>query len=179
MKTIIKITKQTLLLFSILNCMQVFAQSNKKADRKADKETAQWRYQVECAGIGKEGTSMIKVWSYSTKADVAMEQAMKNAVHAIIFQGYAGGPQGCTPQKALTSNPSLEQQKEDFFKDFFADGGKFQKYVSSANDGAIGGGDRVKIGKEYKIGVIVIVMKENLRKDLVAAGVIGDLNSGF
>lgn len=168
-----------MLLLSLLNGLQAFAQSERKADKKADKETTQWRYQVECAGIGKEGTAMIKVWSYSTKPNIAMEQSMKNAVHAIIFQGYAGGQQGCTAQKALTNNPSLEQQKEDFFKDFFADGGKFQKYVSSANDGAVGGGDVVKIGKEYKVGVIVIVMKENLRKDLVAAGVLSDLNSGF
>ncbi|HRH64863.1 MAG TPA: hypothetical protein PLU53_01060, partial [Bacteroidia bacterium] len=104
-----------------------------QAKKKANKDTEAWRYEVECAGVGKEGTYMIKVWSYSKKPQVAMEQCKKNAVHAVIFQGFAGGGQGCTPQKALTSNPSLEQEKADYFEEFFADGGKYMKYVSSAN----------------------------------------------
>jgi hypothetical protein len=37
----------------------------------------------------------------------------------------------------------------------------------------------IKIGKEYKIGVIVSVQKDYLRKDLEAAGVIKGLSSGF
>jgi len=53
------------------------------------------------------------------------------------------------------------------------------KYVSSANDGAIGEGDRVNVGKEYKVGVIVTVFKDNLRKDLEDAGIVKGLNSGF
>ncbi|HNP47341.1 MAG TPA: hypothetical protein PKK99_00790 [Bacteroidia bacterium] len=162
-------------LLSGLPTHSAFAQAKKKAN----KDTEDWRYEVECAGVGKEGTYMIKVWSYSKKPQVAMEQCKKNAVHAVIFQGFAGGGQGCTPQKALTNNPALEQEKADFFAEFFADGGKYMKYVSTANDGAIGAGDRVKVGKEYKVGVIVTVAKDNLRKDLENAGIIKSLTSGF
>ena len=134
----------------------VFSPAFSQAKKKANKDTENWRYEVECAGIGKEGTYLIKVWSYSKKPQVAMEQSKKNAVHAIIFQ-----------------------EKADFFEEFFADGGKYMKYVSSANDGAIGEGDRVKVGKEYKVGVIVTVFKDNLRKDLEDAGIVKGLNSGF
>lgn len=158
-----------------LGCQTVLAQ----AGRKADRDTREWRYEVECAGIGKEGTYLVKVWSYSKKPAIAMEQAKKNAVHAIIFQGFGGGAQGCTSQKALTNNTALEQEKADFFADFFADGGKYMKYVGTANDGAMGEGDRIKIGKEYKMGVIVTVLKDNLRKDLEQAGILKKLDSGF
>ena len=53
------------------------------------------------------------------------------------------------------------------------------KYVSESGDGNVDAGDRVKVGKEYKIGVLVSVSKDALRKDLEAAGIIKGLSSGF
>ena len=53
------------------------------------------------------------------------------------------------------------------------------KFVSLTNDGAVAAGDRIKVGKEYKIGLIVSVRKDALRKDLEQAGIIKGLNSGF
>lgn len=151
-----------------------------QAGRKADKDTKNWRYEVQCVGVGNEGTKLIKVFSYSKKPDVAIEQAKKNAIHAMIFQGYNGNSEsGCPTQKPLTSDPTLEQQKADFFDAFFADKGKYMKFVSVSGDGSIAPEDRMKVGKEYKIGVVVSVMYDLLRKDLEAAGIIRGLSSGF
>lgn len=151
------------------------AQLNKK--KAAQEDTENWRYEIECVGIGKPGTKVIKVWSYSKKEKIALNQAKKNAVHGIIFQGYAGGGQGCTSQKPLASDPAIEQQKAEFFENFFElEGGKYMKFVSSSGDGTP---TVMKVGKEYKIGVVVTVMSDNLRKDLEAAGIIKGLASGF
>jgi hypothetical protein len=79
----------------------------------------------------------------------------------------------------LTQNPNLEQEKEGFFKDFFATGGKYLKFVSLANNGNIAPEDRIKIGKEYKIGVVISVNQALLRKDLEDAGIIKGLSNGF
>jgi len=79
----------------------------------------------------------------------------------------------------LTNNVNLENEKADFFEPFFADGGKYMKFVSTANDGAVAAEDRMKIGKEYKVGVIVSVNVSALRKDLEAAGIIKSLGAGF
>ncbi len=152
--------------------------SNAQAKRKANKDTEAWRYEIECVGIGTEGTYLIKVWSYSKKPKIAIEQAKKNAIHGVIFKGYAGA-QGCTSQKPLVNNPAIEDEKADFFNDFFAEGSKYMKYVGVAGDGEINSGDVLKIGKEYKIGVVVTVQKDYLRKDLEAAGIIKGLSSGF
>jgi len=153
---------------------------NAQAKKKANKDTEQWRYEIECVGTGVQGTYLIKVWSYSKKPDVAIEQAKKNAVHGIIFKGYAGGKNGCTSQKSLARNPNLEQEQETFFKGFFADGGKYMKFVSFAADAAVAASDIMKVGrKEYKIGVVVSVKKDELRKDLETAGIIKGLASGF
>lgn len=153
------------------------AQLSKK--KKANNDTQDWKYEIECVGIGKPGTKLVKVWSYSKNAKVANGQAKKNAVHGMVFQGYSGGGQGCTSQKALVSDPSIEHQKKEFFEEFFADGGKYMKYVSHSGDATpevIG----VKLkGYKYKVGVIVTVNTNDLRKDLEAAGIVKGLSSGF
>lgn len=155
------------------------AQVSKKA--KAQKDTEAWKYEIECVGIGKPGTKIIKVWSYSKKANIATAQAKKNAIHGIIFQGYAGGGgQGCTNQAALVTDPTIEQQKKEFFDNFFdINGGKYMKFVSRSSDATP---EVIKVnikGYKYKVGVIVTVMTNSLRKDLEAAGVVKGLSSGF
>jgi hypothetical protein len=173
MKTMLK--KTNLLLFMLIGFSIA---ANAQAKKKANKDTENWRYEIECVNVGAEGSYLIKVFSFSKNPTVAIEQAKKNAVHGIIFKGFTGSGAGCT-QKPLTNNPALEQEKEIFFKDFFADGGKYMKFVSVTNNGAVAAEDRMKIGKEYKIGVIVSVAKDALRKDLEAAGIVRSLNSGF
>ena len=165
-----------LMVFSVFFSEQTYAQ---KGQKKADNETHEWRYEVEAVGTGTQGTYQIKVWTYSKNQETAIEQAKKNAVHAIIFKGFPnnGRTQG---QKPLARNPNLEQEKEEFFKEFSKDGGKFQKYVFLANNGAIAPGDRIKMSKkEYKIGVVVSVNVAGVRKDLEEAGIIKGLSSGF
>lgn len=150
------------------------------AKKKADKQTVEWRYEVQCVGVGNEGTKLIKVFSYSKKPTVAIEQSKKNAIHAMIFQGFNGNSgSGCPTQKPLTNNPALEQEKSEYFDQFFADGGKYMKFVSISGDGEVAAEDRMKVGKEYKIGVVVSVLYDLLRKDLEAAGIIKGLSSGF
>ena len=142
--------------------------------KKADKDTNQFRYEIECAGNAIQGTYLVKVWSYSKKASVAENQCRKNAVHGVIFKGYGGG-QGCVSQRPLANQPGVEDQYKDYFKEFFAEGGEFQKYASIM-EGTV---ETVKVGREYKVGVVVSVRKDDLRKALEAAGIIKTLNSGF
>jgi hypothetical protein len=151
---------------------------NAQSQRKANKDTKNWKYEIECVSTGAQGTYLIKVWSYSKNPTIAIEQAKKNAVHGIIFKGFSGQGAGCK-QKPLTNNPSLEEQKSEFFSSFFEDGGKYMKYVNISGDGSINADDRLKVGKEYKIGVVVSVAKDNLRKDLEAAGIVKALDAGF
>ena len=153
--------------------------AQRRAKKLADKDTQSWRYEIEAVQTGVQGTYLVKVWSYSKKPNVAIEQAKKNAVHGIIFRGFAG-KDGVPGQKPIARNPNLEQEKSDFFKEFFATGGKYLKFVSLTNDGAVAAGDRFKIGKkEYKIGVLISIRKALLRKDLEASGVIKSMDSMF
>jgi hypothetical protein len=154
----------------------IFGQKQKKADA----QTSKFRYEIEAFATGIQGSYQVKVWSYAKDANIAIEQAKKNAVHGIIFKGFPN-KERIKGQKALAGNHiNLESEKADFFKDFFAEGGKYLKYITLANNGAIMPGDRIKISKkEYKIGVIVNVNVADLRKDLEQAGIIKSLSYGF
>jgi len=161
------------LLFTILISISGISQQ-----RKADRDTREWRYEIEAVRTGVTGTYLLKVWSYSKSPDVAIDQAKKNAVHGVVFRGFAGksGVEGKPP---LVSSPDLEIEKADFFNPFFDDGGKYMKFVSLTNDGAVAAEDRFRVGKEFKIGVLVSVNVGELRKDLEAAGIVRSLNAGF
>jgi hypothetical protein len=170
--------KKVICLIVLLLSISVNSQS-KRAQGKADEATGAWKYEIECMGVGTDGTYLVKVWSYSKNPKIATSQAKKNAVHGVIFKGFIGGANGCTTQKPLASNPNLEMEKADFFEPFFEEGGKYMKFVTLSSDGNIAAEDRMKVGKEYKTGVIVSVAKNELRKDLEAAGIIKGLSNGF
>ena len=164
-------TKTFLLVICLFSALSVFAGANKKAD----KQTIEWRYEIEPEGQGAQGSYKVKVWSFSKKQNVAQEQCKKNAVHGIVFKGYAGVPGKVAPQKPLVIDPAAVDQHADFFEKFFADGGDYMKFVQ-----VVSGVPTVfQVGKEYKVGLIVIVQKDALRKYLEAAGVIKSLSAGF
>jgi len=167
-----KITKLGILTLAVI----IVSCSTSK--QTAEKYTKQWRYEIEPVAVGTKGSYLIKVWSYSKNQSVAAEQAKKNAVHGVVFRGFAG-MNGVSRKPPLANNPNLENEKKEFFDPFFANGGKYMKYVSITNDGSIGAKDRLKVGKEYKIGVIVSVAVDDLRKDLEDAGIIRKMGAGF
>ena len=142
------------------------------AQKKADKATAEWRYDAEEINrSGKQGTAVFKIWSYSKNDRIAETQAAKNAVHAILFKGYGSN-------RPMVSPEAAEEHKE-FFDSFFKEGGGYRKYVQLTNNGAVSPSDRIKVGKEWKIGVVVIVSKTQLRKELERQGIISKLGDMF
>ena len=88
---------------------------------KQDKETFQWRYEIEpVVGQAKQGSCMVKVWTYAKKMDKAVAQAQKNAVHGIIFKGYAASTDGTRlpGQKPLVTDYETEMENAAYFEDF-------------------------------------------------------------
>jgi len=77
----------------------------------------------------------------------------------------------------ITDLSVLETQKA-FFNTFF-ETNQYQQYIAISGDGSIDGEDIFKVGKKYKVGVVVSVQKDNLRTLLEKAGIIKRLDSIF
>ncbi|MBR5332790.1 MAG: hypothetical protein IKV32_05815 [Muribaculaceae bacterium] len=131
-------------------------------------------YEIEGAGVGAQGTYLVKVTVISKKSKVQNAQIARCAVHGVLFRGFAN-KELRQNQKPLAGGPASEAQHADFYKEFFAENGMSKNYVSAVN----GSQKVIKSGKEYKISAIVSVNKDQLVSDLKAAGVIKGLNSAF
>ncbi len=171
---------------SFLICLTISAQ---RKQRLADRDTFEWEYDIECyGGTAKHGYKLVKVWTYSKEKSVATTQAKKNAVHGIIFKGYAGEGRGCRSSRPLMNREMTDEEYEDFFKAFFLDDGDFNRFVTYATDYK-GIADVQKLVKnrkgrkekffQYKIGVVVSVASDDLRKHLEKNEIINSLAKGF
>ena len=58
-------------------------------------------------------------------------------------------------------------------------GGEYMRFVQLANNGAVAPSDKIKLQKEFKIGVKVTVNRADLRKYLEEHGIIKSMNSIF
>lgn len=144
--------------------------------KQLDKDTKEWRYQLEAVNTGIQGTYQVKVWTYTRKAEWAEAQASKNAVHGVLFKGFPTKDR-VKGQRPLVTEPDAYKQHEEFFESFFADGGEYNRFVTMIDTPAPG--DFIRVGKEYKVGQVASVSVTELRKYLEANKIIKALDSGF
>jgi hypothetical protein len=162
-----------LFLFFLITGISTTTVSQSKSKKKLAGYTID-NYEAECAGVGKEGTKLWKIWGYGKKPDAAILQAKRNAVHAAIFKGVYTGT--CPKTEPLLTDPGAEEKNQDYFDNFFRIGGKYLDFVALTGDGME---ERVKVGRQYKVAVIVSVMYSQLRRELENAGIVKSLNNGF
>jgi len=88
---------------------------------------------VECLGVELDGSQTLRsMGSGKTKSD-AVEQAKKNAVWAVLFNGIRHGKAGCD-MRPLLNEANAKEKYEEYFNIFFADGGEYKKYVSMEDE---------------------------------------------
>lgn len=170
---------RTILLFA-LTVLLIMAQSA-DAQKRKERKTAfnsSYNYEIQIMVVGMDGTKVYKVWGYGKKVEDAVLNAKRSAVAAAIFKDIPGRS-GVEGSPALCAESGSAEKHADYFDKFFDYGGAWQNYVNLTNDAAPAGKDRLKTKDGYKVGVIVQVLYDNLRKDLEAAGITKALNSGF
>ncbi len=166
-----------ILSFSIL-AMFIFSLgiSDAAAQKRKDRKklwASDYNYEAQCIGTGVEGTKLIKVWGFAKKAEDAIVKAKKDAVAACIFRGVPG----VDKVDPIITSPSEADKHEAFFDSFFETGGRYLQYISVTNDAS--GKDRIKLNKGYKVGVVVSVMYDALRKYLEEQGIVEELGGAI
>lgn len=159
-------------LFLIFSAFSLLLASCGSASKLSKADTP-WTYEIESVGVGADGTYAIRVWSYYKNAKMPLEVAKRNAVHAVIFKGVPAG-NGAASQPPMVTG-QLSASDTAFFDNFFI--ADYQNYINSVANSSL---RIIKLrAREYKIGYVVSVAKDNLRKYLEDQGVIKGLSSGF
>ena len=161
----------------MLACCVANAQSRNKV-RKLE-YNSQYNYEVATLAVGVDGTKLVKVWGYGKKAEDAMRNAKELGVACDLFRGFPAGSNGsAAPTPAIISDPNADTKYEEYFTKFFEPGGKYLQYVNYSSDAVPT--DRVKVNKKtYKVGVVLSIAYDELRKEMEREGIARKLNSGF
>jgi hypothetical protein len=168
--------KNTLIILFLAFLTITAADAQSRKERKAMYDS-QFNYEIQCLGVGQDGTKLVKIWGYGKKADDALYEAKRNAVAAVIFRGVPGG-NGAAPTPSILPIDGYEKNM-DFFDDFFKAGGMYLSFVNSTTDGMPGGADRIKMDKGYKVALSASVNYNQLRKYLEEKGIAKKMDAGF
>lgn len=166
----------TMVFAAVLLLSGFSADAQNKARRKS---FSSWEnYEIAIEKVGTPGTKFVKVWGFGKNVDAAVMAAKMNAVHACIFRGIPASttamatPPICSHPDALTSN-------QDYFEDFFSEGGPYLAYINMTTDGVPSGTDNRKVKGGYKVAIYVQVLYDNLKKKLENDGIVRGLSDGF
>ena len=88
---------------------------------------------VECMKVELDGSQTLRSFGRGRNKTDAVEQARKNAVRYVIFNGIMNGRDGCN-MRPLVTEVNAEEKYEEYFNIFFMDGGEYKKYVSSKDE---------------------------------------------
>ena len=150
--------KKLLMLFiCAMSLFNVYAQKNPVYARSS----------IRCMGVELDGSQTLRVQGDGRNRSDAKEQAMKNAVWAVIFDGIRDGAEGCN-MRPLVTEVNAKERYEDYFNLFFADNGEYKKYVSLRDTKKRSGGrSKDKLGYAYDLTIRVLraELKARLKAD--------------
>lgn len=149
----------------IMACLVVVAM-------QAQTSTVYDRASIKCIGTELDGSQTLRVLGYGRNREDAKEQAMKNAVWAVVFDGIRDGVSGCN-LRPLVTEVNARERHEDYFNSFFSDKGDYKKYVSLRDTKTRSAGRKKdKVGYSYEM--TIRVLRSELKARLKADNVIGN-----
>lgn len=86
-------------------------------------------YSTKIIASELDGSYTVIAWGKARNAADAFNQAHKQAAYDIIFNGIVGNTRE-TSLKPLLFDPNARDKYEDYFNNFFKDGGEYTKYTS-------------------------------------------------
>lgn len=129
------------------------------------------------AEIGTPGTTVVTVWSYSPKATIDDDVVLENAIKGCIFNGIKENSEKRIIAKTALL-PEGETASIEYFNDFFK-AGKYRDFCRLGMNGYVEQGNLIKLKRGYRIGKIVVINYDELRRKLENDGILRALDSGF
>lgn len=149
---------------SIIMMLCLFVLSACTASRISD-SYAFATFETECLGVEGDGSQTLRAWGKGRNKEDAVEQARKNAVRDVIFKGITSGASECN-KRPLINEVNAQEKFEDYFNDFFKDGGAYMEYVSDEDARKT---SQVKAVNKTQVnyGIVVRVKRSELRQRLI------------
>ena len=158
-----KFLKIYIIVLLLIPINSLFSQTNSNR-RVTEERTRNWQYESICSESGGTGSSyLIQVTSYVGDLRLALNQAKKNAIHAVLFKGVAGNNLGCTAKEPLIKN-GVYNDNFEYFEDFFYNTRQYNQYATSPS-GTAESSEKLK-RKMNKVTFIISVNVDELRKKL-------------
>lgn len=153
---------QLILVMMLVCVMTASAQTKAVYDRSS----------IKCMGVELDGSQTLRVLGYGRNREDAKEQAMKNAVWAVVFDGIRDGVNECNT-RPLVTEVNAKERYEDYFNLFFSDKGDYRQYVS-LKDTKKRSTDRKKDKVGYNYEMTIRVLRAQLKARLKADNVIAN-----
>lgn len=125
--------------------------------------------EVECLGVELDGSQTLRSKGKGKNKADAVEQAKKNAVWAVLFEGIHAGSAGCD-MRPIVSEANAREKYEEYFNAFFRDNGGYKDYVSTEDEKRW---SKEKSKNKYEVIYIITVrvlrpeLKNRLRQDKI------------
>ena len=158
--------KKTLFI-SLLSCMVVLA----LIGCGAKKSQAAYDFKSKVLSTNYDGTYVIRTQVRARNAAIAFTDAQRKAVQEVIFDGVDAASNGVEALKPILFDMNARHKYEDYFAEFFRDGGEWTKYASLA-DKRTGTTTYKRNGVQSIETVTVTVDRKALRERLIADGIL-------
>jgi hypothetical protein len=150
----------TLLALTILSISFSYGQIN----RKLKKTGSHYQNKTSCVQDKMDGTFVLKAWGKGKDKTEALDQAKRNALNDVIFNGIRGG-EFCKFMPLVSEVQAKEKYSSYFYNFFQKDYKKYIKIEDSPKK-------RMKSKTVTNYGFNVIVMREELKIKLKTDNII-------
>jgi hypothetical protein len=130
-----------------------------------------YSYETECLGVELDGSQTLRVWGTGRNRSDAVEQAKKNAVCQVLFDGIRSGE---CEVKPLLPEVNARDKYETYFNKFFKDNGLYKSFVTLRDEKTAN-----RISREKKVStntvtipVVVRVLRPKLKEQLSQDGIL-------
>jgi hypothetical protein len=133
-------------------------------------------YQTECYSVSEDATYIIDVTLESKSILKDLSKIKINGIDGVLFRGVTG--KNCVTQKPLIQQTKSEVINNKFINSIYKNRGGCEKYITKIEQletGPILGVSKQLYQHKYRL----TINKDLLRKDLINAGLLKELNSIF
>lgn len=132
---------------------------------------AYYSYDSKIISSEKDGTYNIRACGRGRNAVVAYEEAKKQAVYDVVFNGVVSGNSQINSLRPLMTDMNAKEKYEDYFNAFFADKGAYSQFAS-LKDRRILSSDWNRNKMQVLAQVSVTVDRAALKKKLIEDNIL-------